>query len=260
MRTTSLLLKYVVRDVMRSKWLGLYLIFFAAVTEGLLFFTAGEAKTVVGLMNVVLLLIPLAAAVFGTLHVHHNRDFVELMLTQPVSRNAIYLALYLGVSLPFLIAFVVGIGIPAAIHGVLLSAPILTLLATGCALTMVFFAIAYLIGVVVQDKAAAMGVAFISWLSFAVLYDGVILVLTVLFADYPLEKATIAMVVCNPIDLARIIVMLTFDYAALMGYTGAVFQEFFGTATGVVISSCSLIVWTLLPVFIGRRAFGRKDW
>jgi Cu-processing system permease protein len=114
--------------------------------------------------------------------------------------------------------------------------------------------------VVVQDKAAAMGVAFISWLSFAVLYDGVILVLTVLFADYPLEKATIAMVVCNPIDLARIIVMLTFDYAALMGYTGAVFQEFFGTATGVVISSCSLIVWTLLPVFIGRRAFGRKDW
>lgn len=260
MKTTALLLKYVVQDVMRSRWLALYLIFFAAVTEGLLFFTGGEAKTVVGLMNVVLLLIPLAAAVFGTLHVHHNRDFVELMLTQPVSRSAIYFALYLGVSLPFLIAFVVGIGVPAAFHGVVFNPPILTLLAAGSALTMVFFAIAYLIGVVVQDKAAAMGVAFISWLSFAVLYDGLILALTVIFADYPLEKATIAMVVLNPIDLARIIVMLTFDYAALMGYTGAVFEQFFGTATGVVISSCSLIVWTLIPVLIGKRAFGRKDW
>jgi len=248
------------RDVMRSKWLLLYLIFFAAVTEGLLFFTAGEAKTVVGLMNVVLLLIPLAAAVFGTLHVHHNRDFVELMLTQPVSRNAIYTALYLGVSIPFLSAFVFGVSVPVAIQGLITSAPILTLLATGCALTMVFFAIAYLIGVVVQDKAAAMGVAFISWLSFAVLYDGLILALSVLFADYPLEQATIAMIVFNPIDLARIIVMLTFDYAALMGYTGAVFQEFFGTMVGIALSSGSLFVWMLVPVLIGRRAFGLKDW
>jgi len=260
MKTTSLLLRYVVRDVMRSRWLLLYLIFFAAVTEGLLYFTAGEAKTVVGLMNVVLLLIPLAAAVFGTLHVHHNRDFVELMLAQPVSRTAIYAALYLGVTLPFLTAFLLGIGIPSAIHGVLWSAPFLTLLGTGGALTMVFFAIAYLIGIVVQDKAAAMGVAFIAWLSFAVLYDGVILALTVLFADYPMETPTIAMIVGNPIDLARIIVMLTFDYAALMGYTGAVFQNFFGTSVGILISAGSLVAWMLIPVFAGCRSFRRKDW
>lgn len=260
MKTTSLLLRFVVRDVMRSKWLALYLVFFAVVTEGLLYFTAGEAKTVVGLMNIVLLLIPLAAAVFGTLHVHHNRDFVELMLTQPVSRNAIYGALYLGVTLPFLTAFLVGIGVPAAIHGVIASAPFLTLLATGSALTMVFFAISYLIGIAVQDKAAAMGAAFIAWLSFAILYDGAILAVTVMFADYPMETATIAMIVGNPIDLARIIVMLTFDYAALMGYTGAVFQNFFGTSLGISISAASLILWTLLPVYLGRRIFRQKDW
>jgi Cu-processing system permease protein len=141
-----------------------------------------------------------------------------------------------------------------------LSAPFLSLLATGSALTMVFFAIAYLIGIVVQDKAAAMGVAFIAWLSFAVLYDGVILALTVLFADYPMETPTIAMIVCNPIDLARIIVMLTFDYAALMGYTGAVFQDFFGTSTGLLVSMGSLMAWTLIPVLVGRRSFRRKDW
>lgn len=260
MKTMLLLTRYVVRDVMRSKWLVLYLLFFASVTEGLLFFTAGEAKTVIGLMNVVLLLIPMAAAIFGTLHIHHNRDFVELMLTQPVSRRAIYGALYLGVTLPFMLAFIVGVLLPSLIHGVFITAPFLALMGTGAALTMVFFAIAYLLGIVVQDKATAMGAAFITWLVFAVVYDGLILAITVAFADYPLETATIALIVGNPIDLARIIVMLTFDYAALMGYTGAVFQNFFGTSTGVSVAITSLIIWTLIPVSLGMRSFRRKDW
>lgn len=260
MHTTFLLMRYVVRDVMRSKWLVLYLLFFAAVTEGLLYFTAGEAKTVIGLMNVVLLLIPMAAVVFGTLHVHHNRDFVELMLTQPVSRTSIFGALYLGVSIPFLLAFLVGVSIPAALHGMLLTAPFLALLGAGGALTMVFFAIAYLVGVKLQDKATAMGAAFLVWLALAVIYDGIILAITVGFRDYPLETPTIVMIVGNPIDLARIIVMLTFDYAALMGYTGAVFQQFFGTSMGMLIASGSLFLWTLLPILFGMRSFRTKDW
>jgi len=253
-------MRYVVRDVMRSKWLVLYLMFFACVTEGLLFFTGGQAKTVIGLMNVVLLLIPMAAAIFGTLHIHHNRDFVELMVTQPVSRGTIYGALYLGVTIPFMMAFLLGVIIPSMIHGVFFTAPFLALIGTGAALTMVFFAIAYLIGIAVQDKATAMGAAFIAWLLFAVVYDGLILAITVAFADYPLETATIGLIVGNPIDLARIIVMLTFDYAALMGYTGAVFQSFFGTSLGIIIAIASLIIWTLVPVAVGTRLFRRKDW
>lgn len=260
MKTMALLMRDVLRDVLRSRWIVMYMLFFGVVTEGLLYFTAGEAKTVIGLMNVVLLLIPMAAVVFGTLHVHHNRDFIELMLTQPVSRPSIFGALYLGVTIPFVIAFLVGILLPAMIHGVLFTAPFLALMGTGSALTMVFFAIAYFIGITVQDKATAMGVAFIVWLMFAVVYDGLILAITVAFVDYPMDMPTIVMVVGNPIDLARIIVMLTFDYAALMGYTGAVFQQFFGTSMGIIIACASLIIWTLIPVLLGMRSFRRKDW
>lgn len=254
------LLKYVIRDVVRSKWLLFYLVFFGVATEGLLYFTAGEAKTVVGLMNIVLLLIPLAAVVFGTLHVHNNRDFVELMLAQPINRGSIFAALYIGVTLPFLFAFLLGVGIPTALHGILLEPPVIALLGSGSGLTLVFFAISYFIGVRIHDKATGMGVAFITWLLCAVLYDGVVLALTVAFADYPLESATVALIALNPIDLARIIVMLTFDYAALLGYTGAVFQQFFGSSLGIVLSACSLVVWTAIPAFLGYRAFIRKDW
>ena len=254
------LLGFVLRDIARGKWVLLYLGFFLVVTEGLLFFTAGEAKTVVGLMNIVLLLIPLAATMFGALHIHNSRDFIELMLSQPVRRKDIYNALYLGVSIPFLLAYVLGVAIPCAAHGMLTSIPVITLIGMGSALTLVFFAMSFLVAIKINDKAASMGVAFIIWLVLGVLYDGLILAVSVWYADYPLETATIAMVTFNPIDLARIVVMLTFDYAALMGYTGAVFQKFFGATAGWMVSATTLLLWIFVPFWLGRRVFQKKDW
>ena len=149
---------------------------------------------------------------------------------------------------------------PTAAHGMITSIPVLTLIATGSALTLVFFAISFFIAIKVNDKAASMGLAFVVWLVLAVVYDGLVLAATVWYADYPLETATIAMVTLNPIDLARIVVMLTFDYAALMGYTGAVFQKFFGASLGVGVSVLSLGLWTVIPFLLGQFAFRKKDW
>ena len=254
------LTKYVLRDVIRGKWLLFYLAFFLLVTEGLLYFTAGDSRTVVGLMNVVLLLIPLTSIVFGALHLHNGRDFIELMLAQPVQRSSIFIAMYSGVVTAFLAAFVVGLGIPVAIHGMLFTVPVLTLLAMGCLLTMAFFAISFFIAVAINDRVTGLGVAFVTWLFMAIVYDGIILAITVGLSDYPLEVPTIALVALNPIDLARIVVMLTFDYAALMGYTGAVFREFFGSTVGIAASVSSLLVWIVVPFVMGLRAFSTKDW
>ncbi len=254
------LLKYVLRDISRGRWVLLYFLFFFAITEGLLFFTAGEAKTIVGLMNVVFLLIPLASIMFGTLHLHNSRDFIELILTQPVRRSTVFFSLYLGVSLPFVCSFLLGVGIPALIHAAAFSPAIITLLLTGAALTFVFTSIAFYVGIVINDKAAGMGLAFILWLFFTVIYDGALLAITVMFQDYPMEQPTIAMVLLNPIDLARIAVMLTVDYAALMGYTGAVIQKFFGSGLGLMLSVTSLLLWIAIPFGIGLKSFNNKDW
>jgi hypothetical protein len=37
------------------------------------------------------------------------------------------------------------------------------------------------------------------------------------FADYPLEKATLALVLLNPVDLGRILMLIQLDISALMG-------------------------------------------
>jgi len=63
----------------------------------------------------------------------------------------------------------------------------------------------------------------------------------------------------NPIDLARLLILLRLDVSALMGYTGAVFERFFGSAGGALLASLALVMWTGVPLLLGARRFQRKD-
>jgi len=49
------------------------------------------------------------------------------------------------------------------------------------------------------------------------------------------------------------------DVSALMGYTGAVFQNFFGTTYGVIITLLVMLLWTIVPVSLSLRKFKKKD-
>jgi Cu-processing system permease protein len=45
----------------------------------------------------------------------------------------------------------------------------------------------------------------------------------------------------------------------VLGYTGAVFKNFFGTAQGLIISFAMLSLWVILPVFRITRVSAKKD-
>ena len=76
---------------------------------------------------------------------------------------------------------------------------------------------------------------------------------------FPLDKPIVLLTMLNSIDLARVLLMLQLDVAALMGYTGATFQNFFGSLTGKLVSVASMLVWIFIPVLWGYRLFLRKD-
>jgi Cu-processing system permease protein len=63
----------------------------------------------------------------------------------------------------------------------------------------------------------------------------------------------------NPIDLSRVTIMLGLDISALMGYTGAVFLKFFGTARGIPVSVFSMFCWIVIPAFAMVRIARKKD-
>lgn len=79
------------------------------------------------------------------------------------------------------------------------------------------------------------------------------------FSDYPLEKLTILISCLNPIDLARIMVLLKMDISALMGYTGAVFNQFFGSSIGIIVSVLAMLTWVIIPIGIALRVFKEKN-
>ena len=262
MSTTVKIARYELRDVIRSRWLIGYGLFFLLASDALLRFSDEPSKALLSIANVVLLIIPLANIVFATMHVYNAREFTELLLAQPVGRRQLFGGMYLGLTAPLAAAFTIGVGAPCLLHGALGGATagtVATLLAVGVALTFAFVAIAFVIALRFEDRAKGLGVAIALWLLAGVVYDAGVLFAATAFADYPLERPMLGLMLANPIDLARVVLLLRFDVSALMGYTGAVLKSFFGSAGGFAIAAAALAAWVGVPMLAGARAFARKD-
>ena len=256
------LLWYTFSDMLRSKWTIIYILFFMISAFFLLYFSSDLSKAIVSLMNVVLTIIPLISIMLGAMYFYNSREFIELLLAQPVKRSHVFLGKYLGLSLSLALSFIVGLGIPFLVYGVHMSGDVWNfsmLLLVGVLLTFAFVAIAFWISVVNVDKIKGFGLVILVWLYLAVIYDGLFLLLLITFSEYPLDKAAIFLSVLNPIDLSRLLIMLKLDIAALFGYTGAVFNKFFGATMGMSISLLAMLAWVIFPVTGFLLSCKRKD-
>jgi Cu-processing system permease protein len=126
-------------------------------------------------------------------------------------------------------------------------------------LTFIFTGISIYLGLLNSNKIKGFGYAILMWLFFAVIYDGILLILLIVFEDYPLDKFTLISSFFNPINLSRIMILLKLDISALLGYTGAVFQKFFGTGQGMFIALGMLTLWVIGPMLLLVRESARKD-
>jgi Cu-processing system permease protein len=247
---------------MRSRWVLGYALLLLGMTELLLRFGGSGERALLSLLNVVLLLLPLVSVLFGTLYVYNAREFIEMLLAQPVGRGALYTGLFGGLAIPMAGAFLVSVGTPLLLQGG--NDPVflrhcLMLLAAGALLTLVFTALSLCVAVLIEDRARGLGAALLVWLFTALLYDGLVLLVTQLFGNYPLEGPLLALVFLNPIDLARVLLLLTFDNSALMGYTGAMYERFFHEGAGTLLAFGMLILCVAVPLLVGLRWFRRKD-
>jgi Cu-processing system permease protein len=251
------IIKYVFYDLLRTRFILLYTAFLLVSTFALFQIDSDPGKVVLSLLNIVLMVVPLISIVFTTIHFFNSYEFIELMLAQPVNRRSVFLAEYVSVAASLCSAYAIGIGVPSLIFQV--DSSIMTLVFTGLILTLVFVSLAFLSSVLTRDKAKAIGVALLFWFYFSLLYDGLLLWIVYAFSDYPLEKITLSLIALNPVDLARIIMLLQLDISALMGYTGAFYKDFFGSSFGSIFSITILLVWIALPLWIALKTFSKKD-
>lgn len=256
------ILKYSFFDLVRSRWSIIYFMFYLITGWVLLYLGNDVSKAIISLMNITFILTPLIGTIFGVMNFYNSREFVELLLAQPMPRNKIFLGMYLGISLSLSLSLLLGMGLPFIFYGVLASSSsssLLILLLSGVFLTMIFTGLSFLMALINENRLRGFGMAILVWLFMAFIYDGIFLLAMLLLQDYPIEKFAIVLSLLNPIDLSRILIMLKLDISALMGYTGAVFNKFFGNNIGMLISLAALLLWTLMPILFILRKSAKKD-
>jgi len=251
------IVKIIFLDILKNKIVLAYTLVLALLSWSSFGLEDNSAKGLLTILNVILFTVPLVSVLFSTIYLYNSSEFIELLLSQPIKRKKIWLSLFLGLSLSMVLAFFVGAGIP-----LLVNAPDivgLMMLVVGCLISVTFVALAFLSSIITRDKAKGIGISIMTWLYFALLFDGMILFLLFQLSDYPIEKMMVSLTALSPIDLARIQILLHLDQSAMMGYTGAIFKDFFGTAIGLIISFLLLVLWIVIPFFISLKKFAKKD-
>ncbi len=249
--------KYVFLDIIRNKIVLLYTLALLIISLSMFNISESPEKAIISLLNIELIVLPLICGVFSTIYVYNSSEFIELLVAQPLRRVAIFRSILFGLVAALSFAFLIGLGIPLLIYSPDSTGFIFLL--SGVALTACFTAFALVAAVYTKDKAKGIGVTILLWFYFTLIYDGLVLFILFQFGDYPLEKYMIGLSCMNPIDLVRILLLLKIDSAAIMGYTGAIFKDFFGSGMGTIISGSVLLFWFVLPAWLAIRKFRRKD-
>jgi Cu-processing system permease protein len=234
-----------------------YTAFLFIVSVSLFRMEENSAKAILSLLNIVLIVVPLISLVFSTIHWYNSYEFIELMLTQPISRKKVILSEFAGISSSLVMAFLVGVGIPMLMYNA--DSTGISLLLIGTFLTLIFTAIAFLASVRSRDKARGIGAALMLWFYFTLIYDGLVLLILFAFSEYPMEKVTLVLSSLNPVDLGRIYIMLNMDISALMGYTGALYKDFLGSGMGALYTLGILTAWIVVPLWLSIKSFMKKD-
>lgn len=256
------ILKYTFFDLTRNRWLLIYTAFYLILTVGLLSLTNDITKVIISLSNITLILAPLIGILYGIMYYYSSLDFLTFLLAQPISRRSIFTGFIMGVATSLSLSLFIGLGVPLLIGGALTAshfATFILVLGMSVTLTIIFAFTSFIIGLSHNNRIKGFGTAIFIWLFFAIIYDGLFLLILLLFRDYPLEKITLGLTLSNPIDLARILVLMNLDISAIMGYTGAVLQEFLGKTKGSIAIAVVLLFWIIVPYFWALRLSSKKD-
>lgn len=251
------LFKYVIVDIIQNKIVLIYTALLLVISLSVFNLENNSAKGLLSLLNIILIIVPLISIIFSTIYIYNSAEFIELLVSQPLKRRTIWLSIFSGLSTSLALAFFVGAGIPILLYHA--DATGFMMIAMGLFLSVVFVSISMLAAALTRDKAKGIGLSILLWLYFSLIFDALVLFFLFQFQEYPLENAMVVLSFLNPIDLSRIQILLQMDISALMGYTGAIFREFFGNGMGIILSFLALFTWILIPLIISLRKFKKTD-
>jgi Cu-processing system permease protein len=259
----------------RSRWTQIFALVFAglslAVASSGYILTGGYgvqdfARTAASLVQLVVLLVPLASLLMGTLALTPERGASELLYSQPVPRSAILLGKLLGLFEALAAAQALGFGAAGLLifsqaGGAGLGTFLLLALGS-LILTAVFLGLAALLaaGAPERGRARVLALALVVWFAAVVVFDVAALGLASLLPSGFASRVLILAVLLNPADAVRTGALLAAEGTAAFGAASLAFLRFTrGTLGAGLLITGSLLLWLVVPTLLAIARLRRSD-
>ncbi len=259
----------------RSRWTQIFAVVFAglalAVAASGYVLSGGSglqdfSRTAASLVELVLILVPLTALVFGVMALTPDAGAAELLYSQPVPRPTILLGKLAGLCLALVASQAVGFGAAGLLlfwrsgaDGVM---GFIGVVAGSFVLTAVFLALAAALtaGATSTRRAHHLAVALVLWFLAIVLFDVVALGVASLLRSGTASRLLMVAVIVNPVDAVRTATLLAVEGTTAFGAASLAFLRMTGGALGAgLYLAASVIAWVLLPLIVAVVRVRRAD-
>jgi Cu-processing system permease protein len=260
-RNVATIAKRELRDAVRSRWFLLYTLAFAALGLGVSFVSAagaggtglaGFGRTTAGLINLVLLVVPLMAltAGAGSIASDRERGMLSYVLAQPVSRWELLLGKFGGLAGALLACLSLGLGACALVlawKGVRTGpGSILWLGGLSFVLALGMLSVGMLISSLARRASVAVGTAIFLWLSMVFVTDLALMAGAV--AMRLRIEDLLALSLVNPLQVFKMWSLHAVDASLdVLGPAGLYAAEEYGRSLHAIFGGC-LAAWVLLPL------------
>ncbi len=260
------------RDAIASKWFLLYTLAFTTLAVGVSFLSlsgvgshgfAGFGRTAAGLLNLIMLVVPLMAltAGAGSIAGERERGTLLYLLAQPVSRMQVLLGKYFGLAAALLCSLCVGFGISGGVlawraGGVGIGSYAM-LIGFTALLAIAMLSVGVLISVCSRRSSVATGIALFAWLTLVFVSDLGLMASSLLFKLRVQEIFGLAAV--NPLQSFKMAVIVNLNASLdVLGPVGSYASQTLGDGLPWVLGA-SLAAWTAVPLALAVVIFVRRS-
>lgn len=249
------------RDTLRNRWFLLYTAAFAVLAVCVSWLSlagadqygfAGFNQTAAGLVNLIMLIVPLMALQTGAGGIAGERERGTLaqLLSLSVTRSEILAAKFIGQSVALVTALAFGFGT----SGIIISVSggtaglwnYLTLVGLAALLTVAMLSLGLMISVLSRKSSAAIGIALVAWLTLAFAGDLGLMGSAIVFRLHLWSLFSLAL--ANPLEVFKMAVLAgTHASLDVLGPVGRYAVENYGRAIWAIFAG-TFVAWIALPL------------
>jgi len=257
----------------RNKWVTFFAAIFALLTFVISFFgmiTSGYsgfqdfARTSTSLINLACFIIPMFSLLMGVFSFISNKEYLELIVSQPIHRSQVILGKYLGLLMTLFSATIIGFCIPGIVISLIIgfegAQSYGLVILFSLLLGMVFTGFAILICEISKRQQIALGIAIGVWIFYEVVYGLLILGSTLYLSPTILKSTLIFGLMGNPIDIVRVLSLIAIGGLEFFGPAGATLLKLTGSEwLAMIFGLVGLLFWMVVPLIISLKIFSRQN-